>query len=73
MRHIDFYDENSISVNALKNAWELVKDVDPKDLLFVALTLELKGLLWTGDNKLRSGLKNKGFDAFFELSEYSNN
>ncbi|MDD1628534.1 MAG: PIN domain-containing protein, partial [Methylococcaceae bacterium] len=68
IRHIDFYDENSISVNALKNAWELVKDVDPKDMLFVALTLELNGLLWTGDNKLRAGLKNKGFDAFFETN-----
>ena len=51
IRHIDFYDESSISVNALKNAWELEKDVDPKDMLFVALTLELNGLLWSGDNK----------------------
>ncbi|SJM94902.1 PIN domain-containing protein [Crenothrix polyspora] len=68
IRHIDFYDENSISVNTLKKAWEIVKDVDPKDMLFVALTLELNGLLWTGDNKLRAGLKNKGFDAFFETN-----
>ena len=65
MRHIEFFDENSISTSTLKAAWKLVKDVDPKDMLFVALTLELDCLLWTGDTKLRLGLKDKGFDSFF--------
>jgi len=65
MRHIEFFDENSISVGALKAGWELVEDIDPKDLLFVALTLEVGGVLWTGDMKLRNGLKSKGFDSFF--------
>lgn len=65
MRHIEFFDENRISASALKNAWKLVKDIDPKDMLFVALTLEVEGLLWTGDTRLRSGLKNKGFDSFY--------
>ena len=66
IRRIDFFDENSISVDALQKSWSLVKDVDPKDMLFVALTIEMNGLLWTGDVKLRSGLKSKGFDLFFE-------
>lgn len=65
MRHIDFFDENSISDNALKGAWELVRDIDPKDMLFVALTLEVEGLLWTGDTKLSTGLKSKGFNSFY--------
>ena len=65
MRHIEFFDENSTSTNALKDAWKLVKDIDPKDMLFVALTLEVDGLLWTGDAKLRTGLKCKGFDSFY--------
>jgi predicted nucleic acid-binding protein len=65
IRHIDFFDENSLSVNSLTDAWALVKDIDPKDMLFVALTIEVDGLLWTGDTKLRSGLEAKGFDAFF--------
>jgi len=30
------------------------------------LTLELNGWLWTGDKKLKAGLKRKGFDRFFE-------
>lgn len=67
IRHVDFFDEDSISANALKQAWELVKDVDQKDLLFVALTLELNGLLWTGDTKLRTGLESKGFSSFFSI------
>ena len=66
IRRIDFFDENSISVHALQKSWSLVKDVDPKDMLFVALTIEMNGLLWTGDVKLRSSLKSKNFDAFFE-------
>jgi predicted nucleic acid-binding protein len=65
MRHIEFFDENKISKKALKEAWELVKDIDPKDIIFVALTLEIDGLLWTGDKKLRSGLKSKGFNSFY--------
>jgi predicted nucleic acid-binding protein len=66
IRRIDFFDENVISVDALQKSWSLVKDVDPKDMLFVALTIEMNGLLWTGDGKLRSDLKAKGFDLFFE-------
>lgn len=66
IRRIDFFDENSISVQALQKSWLLVKDVDPKDMLFVALTIEMNGLLWTGDLKLRTALKEQGFDAFFE-------
>ena len=39
IRRIDFFDENSISVYALQKSWSLVKDVDRKDMLFVALTI----------------------------------
>jgi predicted nucleic acid-binding protein len=66
IRHIDFYDENAISTDALQKAWLLVKDIDPKDVLFVALTIEMNGLLWTGDNKLRLGLEEKVFGSFFK-------
>jgi predicted nucleic acid-binding protein len=65
IRHIDFFDENSISAEALQKAWALVKDVDAKDLLFVALTIEMGGLIWTGDKQLKMGLVARGFDAFF--------
>lgn len=66
IRHIDFFDENTISADALQKSWELVKDVDPKDMLFAALTIEMNGLLWTGDTKLRLSLQTKGFNSFFD-------
>lgn len=66
IRSIDFFDEDAISAESLKSAWELLKDIDPKDMIFVALTIELEGLLWTGDTKLRTALEAKGFDAFFD-------
>lgn len=65
IRRIDFFDENAISVASLQKSWVLVKDIDPKDMLFVALTIEMNGMLWTGDMKLRTGLEAKGFNAFF--------
>lgn len=66
-RHIDFFDESSISIESLQKAWTLVHDVDAKDLLFVALTIEMNGLLWTGDKQLRLGLEAKDFNLFFDM------
>ena len=40
--------------------------IDPADSPVVALTLELKGYLWTGDKKLQQGLEKKGFTQFFK-------
>lgn len=67
IRRIDFFDENAISTVSLQKSWALVNDIDPKDMLFIALTIEMNGMLWTGDMKLRTGLAAKGFDAFFIL------
>lgn len=46
-------------------AWVLVKEVDSKDLLFVALTIEMGGLLWTGDKQLRMGLDAALMRSFY--------
>lgn len=39
----------------------LTKEVDSKDISFVALSLQTEALLWTGDKKLSAHLKAKGF------------
>lgn len=44
----------------------LYYDIDETDAPHVATTLEIDGLLWTGDEQLRDGLESKGFDHFFE-------
>ena len=53
-----------ISSERLKQAYNLCFDVDIKDVYFVALAIELNGVLWTGDTKLKEGLRKKGFDRF---------
>ena len=52
---------------SLKKVFDLCRDIDEKNIPFVAVTIELDGLLWTGDKKLRNGLESKGFDSFFEI------
>jgi predicted nucleic acid-binding protein len=36
------------------------------DTPFVALCLQLNAPLWSKDEKLKTGLRNKGFNDFFE-------
>ncbi|MCX6271827.1 MAG: PIN domain-containing protein [Bacteroidetes bacterium] len=69
---IELINEEFISKENLLIAECIVKDIDLNDVLFVALSLELKGKLWTGDKKLVRGITDKGFDQIvttIELSE----
>jgi len=59
--NIQFIDETFIPVQHLILAEKLTIDIDPDDTPFVALTAYLNGLLWTGDQPLIDGLKQKGF------------
>jgi len=65
LKNIEFYNENLISKCHWDQAYKLCKDVDLKDTPFVALTLEIDGLLWTGDQTLKKNLTKKGFEKFF--------
>lgn len=68
LRHVTLYKETWITSANWRKAFQLCQDVDEDDTPQVALTLELSGLLWTGDRKLKSGLQDKGFTQFFEPS-----
>jgi predicted nucleic acid-binding protein len=61
IKSIDFIDDNLIDLKYQNQAYNLVKDIDKKDLLFVALSLQTGYKLWTGDKKLLIGLTKKGF------------
>ena len=65
--NIHFVNDNFIDKTHRHRAFELCVDIDPKDAPFVAIALELDALLWTGDKRLKEGLKAKGFDRFFEV------
>jgi len=66
LKNIDIFDEEMITTNTLREAYELVKDVDEKDMIFTALAIEVDGYLWTADERLKNGLIRKGFNRFFD-------
>jgi len=65
LRRVNFFKEDKIRKQHWEEAYQLCREIDKDDTLFVALTLELDGLLWTGDKKLITGLRERGFDKFF--------
>ena len=65
LKSMEFYNEELIDEKNWKEAYELCKDIDLKDIPFVALTLEIDGLLWSGDEILKEKLSGKGFNKFF--------
>jgi len=69
VKRINFKNEIDLSVLSLKQAYELCYDIDKNDIAFVALTIELNGVLLTGDKKLYNGLKNKGFDKLIKMED----
>ena len=65
LRRLSFYDELAISTSSVRKAYGLYADIDEKDTPFVALKIELNGLLWSGDRKLSDALHTKGFESFY--------
>lgn len=45
----------------IRKAVDLLTNIDLDDTVFLALTIHLNAILWTGDLKLINGLANKGF------------
>ncbi len=66
LKQVQFVDEELISTASYLKAWNLCKDVDEKDLVFVAMSLELDAHFWTIDKQLENGLRERGFDQFFQ-------
>lgn len=69
LKNIFFINEQQIPVHYRLNAYKLVKDVDIKDVAFVALNEFQKSFLWTGDKILSKGLKNQGYKNVITTSE----
>lgn len=64
LSQVKFINEKSLSLESRQIAYDLCKNIDPKDAVFVALAIELDALIWTGDKKLKNGLIRIGFDQF---------
>lgn len=59
-----------ISDEAITKAIELTKDIDIKDLSYVALAIELDCILITRDNSLIKGVKKKGFRKIMSFEDF---
>ena len=68
IQKIQFQQEEIISIYNFFEAYHLCKDIDKKDIPFVALSLELDAPLWTRDGILKTHLISKGFTNFFDES-----
>lgn len=62
---IQFIPIDFINIDNRQQAYDLCKDIDIKDTPFIALAIDLQIPLWTGDKKLKEGLRLKGFNNFF--------
>ena len=71
MLNITFIDERLIPQDLLVATELELKNIDPNDTVFVALTKQLEGKLWTGDMQLYKGIKAKGFKDILLTSELS--
>jgi predicted nucleic acid-binding protein len=63
---LNIFKEALIELPYRQDAYRLCKGIDETDAPQVALTMQLGGLLWTGDQKLKRALRDQGFDQFFE-------
>lgn len=66
---IKFIDEELIPERIWYKAENLVSDIDPGDIPFIALTQYLDALLWTGDKVLYKGLKAKKYDKVINIKD----
>ena len=59
-----------ISDEAIAKATELIKDIDIKDLSYVALAIELDSILITRDIPLIKGARKKGFRKIISFEDF---
>ena len=66
---IFFLEEELLPVAVIVEAKEWVKDVDFDDFAFVAIANHLDAWLWTGDKKLITGLRKKGYHRIISTAD----
>lgn len=66
---ISFISEELISVQSMQKAEAIVADIDPKDAVYIGLAMQFDCPIWSGDLKLREGLRSKSFHAFITIDE----
>lgn len=67
--NIQLISNEAISPKHWMEAYQLTFDIDEKDTPFIATTISLNAILWTGDKKLITGLRKKGFNDIINTRE----
>lgn len=67
LRVIRFIRDVDVAITSKNKAYQLCKDIDLKDVPFIALSIDLDAPLWTGDKVLKNCLITKGYNNFFQL------
>jgi len=68
-KDITFISEEQVSDTNWLAAFDLVKDIDEKDVHYIAFTKQFDRKIWSGDKQLIKGLKRKGFHNFLSTDE----
>lgn len=68
-KDIKFISEEQILGVNWEAAFELVKDVDEKDIHYVAFSKQFDRRIWSDDKQLIKGLKKMGFNDFITTDE----
>ena len=71
LKKIDLIDIENVSSKTWQESLNLVSEVDEFDAPFIALSLQLKCPLWTGDKRLIRGLNKKGFNSVLDTQTIS--
>ena len=66
---IAFISEVHIPLSVWQSSEHLVRDIDPKDVAYVAFAKYFRCKLWSGDKALRNGLFKKGFKNIINTDE----
>ena len=69
LANINFVSEALINDNSWSQAYDLTKDIDEDGTPFIALAIEFKTKLWTGDKTLSNGLLKKGSDLIITTTD----
>jgi len=56
-----------IGIESRQMAYDYCKNIDMKDIPFVALAIDLGIAFWTGDKKLKEGLAKMGYHNFYTI------
>ncbi len=67
--NINFIDEEQIPKIFRLRAYNIVKDIDLNDIVFVALNEYQDAILWTGDKVLIKGLRQNGYKKVITTNE----